>query len=41
MKRIVIVSGTPSSGKTQILKHLLPLFREKGERVCAAKMDTL
>ena len=41
MKRIVIVSGTPSSGKTALLTHLLPFFREKGERVCTAKMDTV
>lgn len=41
MKRIVIVSGTPSSGKTALLSHLLPLFRDKGEKVCAAKMDTV
>lgn len=41
MRKILLFSGTPASGKTSLLLHLVPLLQEHGRRAVVAKMDCL
>lgn len=41
MKKMIMVSGSASSGKTAFIRHLLPFLTEKGVSSAVTKMDCI
>ena len=41
MKKMILFSGGAAVGKTAVLRHLIPYFKQKGLKVCVCKLDCL